>query len=76
MPCQITVPGHVLSAVEVCKEILFLIQTFNVVFFFLHLGIPCITDCVMAEIEKLGQRYRVALRYVQGVPLCFYNLVF
>uniref|UniRef100_A0A669PP43 rRNA-processing protein FCF1 homolog n=3 Tax=Aves TaxID=8782 RepID=A0A669PP43_PHACC len=24
--------------------------------------IPCITDCVMAEIEKLGQRYRVALR--------------
>lgn len=34
MPCQITVPGHVLSAVEVCKEILFLIQTFNVVFFF------------------------------------------
>ena len=24
--------------------------------------IPCITDCVMAEIEKLGQKYRVALR--------------
>ncbi|XP_040831217.1 rRNA-processing protein FCF1 homolog isoform X2 [Ochotona curzoniae] len=23
--------------------------------------IPCITDCVMAEIEKLGQKYRVAL---------------
>uniref|UniRef100_A0A452ULS2 rRNA-processing protein FCF1 homolog n=1 Tax=Ursus maritimus TaxID=29073 RepID=A0A452ULS2_URSMA len=23
---------------------------------------PCITDCVMAEIEKLGQKYRVALR--------------
>ncbi|KAL0739858.1 hypothetical protein Bca4012_081371 [Brassica carinata] len=25
-------------------------------------GIPCITDCVMAELEKLGQKYRVALR--------------
>ncbi|MGH0158179.1 UNVERIFIED_CONTAM: hypothetical protein FKN15_063932 [Acipenser sinensis] len=24
--------------------------------------IPCITDCVMAEIEKLGKKYRVALR--------------
>ncbi|KAM7339063.1 hypothetical protein ACRRTK_002547 [Alexandromys fortis] len=24
--------------------------------------IPCITDCVMAEIEKLGQKYQVALR--------------
>ncbi|XP_074631836.1 rRNA-processing protein FCF1 homolog [Acropora palmata] len=23
---------------------------------------PCITDCVMAEIEKLGRKYRVALR--------------
>ncbi|GKB26053.1 rRNA-processing protein FCF1 [Tanacetum coccineum] len=26
------------------------------------LGTPCITDCVMAELEKLGQKYRVALR--------------
>lgn len=25
-------------------------------------GIPCITDCVMAELEKLGMKYRVALR--------------
>merc|ERR1719486_1738672 len=24
--------------------------------------IPCITDCVMAELEKLGPRYRLALR--------------
>ena len=24
--------------------------------------IPCITDCVMGELEKLGKRYRVALR--------------
>ncbi|MCO5606739.1 hypothetical protein L7F22_060929 [Adiantum nelumboides] len=23
---------------------------------------PCITDCVMAELEKLGEKYRVALR--------------
>ncbi|KAI6009852.1 Fcf1-domain-containing protein [Pisolithus marmoratus] len=24
--------------------------------------IPCVTDCVIAELEKLGHRYRVALR--------------
>jgi len=24
--------------------------------------IPCITDCVMAELEKLGGKYRIALR--------------
>ncbi len=23
---------------------------------------PCITECVMAELEKLGQHYRVALK--------------
>jgi U3 small nucleolar RNA-associated protein 24 len=23
---------------------------------------PCITDCVMAELEKLGGKYRIALR--------------
>ncbi len=27
-------------------------------------GIPCVTDCVMAELEKLGHKYRVALRCV------------
>ncbi|GER57409.1 rRNA-processing protein FCF1 homolog [Striga asiatica] len=35
---------------------------------------PCITDCVMAELEKLGQKYRVALRHVLLVTsfdLCF-----
>lgn len=31
------------------------------------LGIPYITDCVMAEIEKLGRRYRVALRWASCV---------
>lgn len=25
-------------------------------------GIPCITDCVLAELEKLGPKYRIALR--------------
>ena len=24
--------------------------------------IPCISDCVMAELEKLGTKYRVALK--------------
>lgn len=25
-------------------------------------AIPCITDCVLAELEKLGPKYRIALR--------------
>ncbi|CAM9732579.1 unnamed protein product, partial [Heterosigma akashiwo] len=25
-------------------------------------SIPCVTDCVMAELEKLGAKYRIALR--------------
>ena len=25
-------------------------------------GIPCVTDCVLSELEKLGPRYRIALR--------------
>ncbi|CAD7670251.1 unnamed protein product [Nyctereutes procyonoides] len=29
--------------------------------------IPCITDCVMAEIEELGQKYRVALRIAKDL---------
>ena len=28
-------------------------------------GIPTITDCVMAELEKLGPKYRMALKYVR-----------
>lgn len=28
--------------------------------------IPVITDCVMAEIEKMGHRYRLALRLAKG----------
>ncbi|XP_019630894.1 PREDICTED: rRNA-processing protein FCF1 homolog [Branchiostoma belcheri] len=27
--------------------------------------VPCITDCVMGELEKLGPKYRVALRLVK-----------
>jgi U3 small nucleolar RNA-associated protein 24 len=30
--------------------------------------IPCITDCVMAELEKMGEKYRIALKFV-----CFLN---
>jgi rRNA-processing protein FCF1 len=33
----------------------------------LEAGIPCVTDCVMAELEKLGHRYRVALRSVDSL---------
>jgi U3 small nucleolar RNA-associated protein 24 len=28
-----------------------------------------VTDCVIAELEKLGQRYRLALRFVHPDPL-------
>lgn len=34
-------------------------------FFFLILGIPYITDCVLGELEKLGQKFRVALRIIK-----------
>jgi len=27
-----------------------------------RIGIPTITDCVLAELEKLGPKYRLALR--------------
>ena len=27
-------------------------------------GIPCVSDCVIAELEKLGTKYRMALRLV------------
>ena len=37
-------------------------------------GTPCITQCVMAELEKLGQKYRVPLRYL---PMLFtYSAIF
>jgi len=36
-------------------------------------GTPCITDCVMAELEKLGQKYRVALRCAQ---FCCHTVLF
>ena len=34
--------------------------------------IPCITDCVLAELEKLGQKYRVALKVAKAriLPSC------
>ena len=28
-------------------------------------GIPYITDCVMAELEKLGPKYRIALKIIK-----------
>lgn len=33
-------------------------------------GIPCVTDCVMAELEKLGHRFRIALRWVRCHGAC------
>jgi len=33
-------------------------------------GIPYITDCVMGELEKMGNKYRVALKYVGKKFIC------
>jgi len=33
-----------------------------------HAAIPCISDCVLAELEKLGHQYRLALRCVLPLP--------
>jgi len=27
-------------------------------------GVPCITDCIVGELEKLGAHFSVALKYV------------
>jgi hypothetical protein len=32
----------------------------------------CVTDCVMAELEKLGPKYRIALRYTK--PILMFSL--
>ncbi len=37
---------------------------------------PCITDCVIAELEKLGQRYRVALKVAKVRMLCIRRCIF
>lgn len=38
--------------------------------------VPCITDCVVAELEKLGQKYRVALKVakVRGIIFLKFHL--
>jgi U3 small nucleolar RNA-associated protein 24 len=36
--------------------------------------IPCITDCVMAELEKLGPKYRIALRQAK-VHFCYTQIL-
>lgn len=30
--------------------------------FLVFIAVPCITDCVLAELEKLGPKYRIALK--------------
>eukprot|EP00871_Galdieria_phlegrea_P001099 jgi/Galph1/1990/GphlegSOOS_G687.1 len=38
--------------------------------------VACVTDCVMAELEKLGSKYRLALKVARGQALCFVSNVF
>ena len=42
----------------------FKILVVEVLSMFIFAGVPCITDCVMGELEKMGTKYRVALRLV------------
>ncbi len=37
--------------------------------------IPCITDCVIAELEKLGQKYRVALKVAKVRELTLVSIM-
>ena len=39
------------------------IRVLELTLFFMCQGVPCITDCVVGELEKLGSRFRVAQRY-------------
>lgn len=32
---------------------------------YFFLGIPYVTDCVVGELEKLGQKYKIALKIVK-----------
>ena len=34
------------------------------------LGVPCITDCIIGELEKLGSQFSVALKYVVLLYTC------
>ncbi len=42
--------------------------------------VPYITDCVMAELEKLGQSFRIALRIAKDIRFerlpCLVNLYY
>lgn len=33
--------------------------------YYLFVGIPYVTDCIVGELEKLGQKYRIALKIVK-----------
>lgn len=32
---------------------------------YLFIGIPYVTDCIVGELEKLGQKYKIALKIVK-----------
>lgn len=34
-------------------------------FIYLLVGIPYVTDCIVGELEKLGQKYKIALKIVK-----------
>ncbi|KAF6172957.1 hypothetical protein GIB67_006333 [Kingdonia uniflora] len=36
-------------------------------FSYVYKGTPCIMDCIMVELEKLGQKYSVALRIAKDL---------
>ena len=42
------------------KYICYNICPFHDMYMTVHVGVPCITDCVVGELEKLGSKFRVA----------------
>lgn len=53
-----------------CKKIIICIAIHYIISnmqYFVHLltGIPYVTDCIVGELEKLGQKYKIALKIVK-----------
>lgn len=49
-----------------CKLAVFLCNVSIIVLkHFSFVGIPYVTDCIVGELEKLGQKYKIALKIVK-----------
>jgi len=48
-----------------CKLALFYCNVLLISEYYLFVGIPYVTDCIVGELEKLGQKYKIALKIVK-----------